>query len=79
MPRPLGEISQALIAAAAQGPGGLRELAHRSQVGYGAARDGVGNLARAGHFLVVGSQSVDYRSRLVQVYALACRWPREMI
>jgi hypothetical protein len=36
--RPLGDISRALLSAAAQRPGTARELAERSLVGYGPAR-----------------------------------------
>lgn len=36
--RPPGEISRVMVAAAAERPGTVRELAMRTQVGYGAAR-----------------------------------------
>lgn len=46
--RPLGEYSQALLSAAAQGPASMATLALRAQVGYGVARFKVPALARAG-------------------------------
>jgi len=45
--RPYGEITLALLAAAAQ-PGTVRELATRSQVGFDAARYKAKDLVRAG-------------------------------
>lgn len=41
------EISQAILAAIAQGPCTLRDAAERSQVGYKTARATIGNLIRA--------------------------------
>ena len=62
-----GDIALALMNAAQQQPGTLRELAQRSQVGYGSARDTVRNLARSKVLRVVESRRVDYRNRLVHV------------
>ena len=73
MARPMGEISQALLAAAQQGPGTLRELAARSQVGWEAARHTLPNLSRAGALRVVDERHVAYRNRLVHVYDLPAR------
>ena len=63
-----GLVGMALIDAARVKPGTLRELAHRSNVGYDAARDHVPKLARAGALRVVETKKVDYRNRLVHVY-----------
>ncbi|MBN8491164.1 MAG: hypothetical protein J0M00_07035 [Burkholderiales bacterium] len=46
--RPLGEISLALLAAAEAGPATLVQLAHRSQVGYDAARFKIKYLVQVG-------------------------------
>jgi len=46
--RPFGDVSLALLSAAAQGPGTVRELAQRAQVGFGVARVKVSHLVRAG-------------------------------
>lgn len=71
MPAPVGDIRRALEeSATALGAGTLRQLAQHAQVGYSAARDTVGNMARAGVLQVVGHEHVDYRNRLVHVYAL---------
>ena len=69
--RPAGEVRQALLAAARQGPGTLRQLAQRAQVGWDAARDTVPNMARSGVLKVVGEERVEYRNRLVHVYEAA--------
>lgn len=78
--RPPCEIRRHIEAAALDGPATLRDFYQRiapvAPVGFDAVRHTVGNMARAGHLLVVGAASVDYRNRLVQVYALACPWPR---
>lgn len=73
MPRPAGDVRMALAVAAAQGPGTLRELAQRSQVGFDAARRTIGNMCRATpqQLRVVGERHVCYRNKLVQVYELA--------
>lgn len=71
MPAPIGDIRLALEAASlALGPATLRQLAQHAQVGYDAARDTVGNMARAGVLQVVGERHVNYRNRLVHVYEL---------
>lgn len=71
MPAQAGEIRLALEASArVRGPSTLRELAQHAQVGYDAARDTVGNMARAGVLQVVGERHVNYRNRLVHVYEL---------
>ena len=46
--RPLGDVSRALLAAAARGPGTVRELAQRAHVGFDAARWKASALVRAG-------------------------------
>ena len=69
MPEPIGKIRLALEAASLTlGPATLRQLAQHAQVGYDAARDTVGNMARRGVLRVVGKEDVDYRNRLVHVY-----------
>lgn len=73
--RPPGEIHQALLDAARQGPGTLRELAQRSQVSWQAARETVPYLSRSGKLRVVGEKHVNYRNRLVQVYELVVEVP----
>lgn len=73
--RPPGQIHQALLDAARQGPGTLRELAQRSQVGWQAARETVPYMARSGKLRVVGEAHVQYRNRLVQVYEVAAPEP----
>lgn len=71
MPAPAGEVRLALEASArARGPSTLRELAQHAQVGYDAARDTVGNMARRGVLRVVDERHVSYRNRLVHVYEL---------
>lgn len=55
---------------AATGQGAtLKELVHRSQVGYGSARLLVPQLCRRGLFAIVGQRRVDYRNRPVAEYA----------
>ena len=66
--RPTGEVRQALLQAAQQGPGTLRQLAQRAQVGWDAARHTVPNMSRAGILRKVGEERVEYRNRLVHVY-----------
>ena len=61
--RPLGEVSQALLSAARQGPAPMATLAMRAQVGYDVARFKVPALARAGALVALN----DERPRL---YAL---------
>lgn len=73
--RPPSEIHQALLEAARQGPGTLRELAQRSQVSWQAARETVPYLSRSGKLRVVGEKHVNYRNRLVQVYELVVPVP----
>jgi hypothetical protein len=51
--RPLGEYSQALLSAAAQGPATMVQLAHRAQVGYSVAMCKVPALARSGHLVAL--------------------------
>lgn len=46
--RPMGEISQALLGAARQGPATVRELAARGCVGFDAARLTAPRLVKAG-------------------------------
>jgi hypothetical protein len=61
--RPLGEVSQALLVAARQGPAPMATLAMRAQVGYDVARFKVPALARCGALVALN----DERPR---VYAL---------
>jgi hypothetical protein len=53
MPRPLGELSQALLLAAAASPGTVRELAARSQVGFAQARYTASRLVSRGALVEV--------------------------
>jgi len=53
MPMPRGELSQALVKAAAQGPGPVRALAERAQVGYGAARYTASRMVDRGELVVL--------------------------
>jgi hypothetical protein len=80
--RPAGEISTAILTAAARlarvelvgdeqvrrGPT-LRELAHSACVGMNAARDTVANLRRHGKLEPVAERRVEYRNRPVVEYA----------
>ncbi|MDH5338779.1 MAG: hypothetical protein OEW22_03310 [Rubrivivax sp.] len=50
--RPIGPIRKALLAAAAQ-PGTVRDLARRSQVGYGAAAYTAHRMVEAGELKVL--------------------------
>lgn len=68
--RPTGEIHQALLAAAEQGPGTMRDLARRAQVGFDAATHTVKYMARCGALKVVDATHVSYCNRLVNVYEL---------
>ena len=63
-----GEVGLALLNAARERPGTLRDLAQRACVGYDAARDTVRNMARSKVLRVVEAKRVDYRNRLVHVY-----------
>lgn len=67
----LGEVGLALLTAARERPGTLRDLAQRANVGYQSARDNVPKLARRGVLRVVESKRVEYRNRLVHVYEVA--------
>lgn len=51
--RPRGELSQALVKAAAQGPGPVRALAARAQVGYSAARYTASRMVDRGELVVL--------------------------
>jgi hypothetical protein len=53
--RPRGELSQALVKAAEQGPGAVRTLAERAQVGYGAARYTASRMVDRGELVVLGA------------------------
>lgn len=78
--RPAGEISMAILGAAAhlvreeggqrRGPT-LQELAHHACVGYEAALYSVKNLTRSGKLEPVAQRKVDYRNRPVAEYAPA--------
>lgn len=75
--RPAGECHLAILQAAhalrlerAQSGQGatLRELVHRSQVGYKVARVLVSNLCRRGQLTKIGERRVEYRNKPVSVY-----------
>ena len=68
--RPTGEIHKAMLAAASQGPGTMRDLARRAQVGFDAATHTVKYMAKCGALKVVDATHVDYCNRLVNVYEL---------
>lgn len=51
--RPRGELSQALVKAATQGPGAVRTLAARAQVGYSAARYTASRMVDRGELVVL--------------------------
>ncbi|MNV74275.1 hypothetical protein D3C71_1674820 [compost metagenome] len=71
--RPAGEVRQALLKAACElatperAPT-LRELAHRAQVGQGAARVTVDHMRRAGQLCIARLRKVPYRNRPVAEY-----------
>jgi hypothetical protein len=76
MPRPAGEIRQALASAAerlAQEVDGVtwRDLAAAAQVGCLAARRTVENMARAGDLEVIGSTKRAHSRRWMKLYAPA--------
>lgn len=48
-----GEVAQAMLAAAGRGPGPVRELAERAQVGYGVARYTASRLVSVGELVVL--------------------------
>lgn len=64
----VGEVRLALRVAAADGPGCIRELAERAQVGYAAAQRTVENMVRAGELVAVGSKPVPWRRAEAKVY-----------
>ena len=76
MARPTGEVSQALLRAAAElqtaerAPT-MRELAHHAMVGVESANVAVKNLKRTGRLLQVRLRNVPHRSRPVAEYAPA--------
>jgi hypothetical protein len=51
--RPRGELSQALVKAAASGPAPVRALAERAQVGYSAARYTASRMVDRGELVVL--------------------------
>lgn len=51
--RPRGDITAALVCAAARGPGAVRELAARAQVGYAVARYTASRMVTRGELVVV--------------------------
>lgn len=73
--RPRGEISRALLQAAQQGPGTMRDLARRAQVGFDAARYTVTIMAQRGELKVVGTDRIEYQGmpypKLVRIYEAA--------
>jgi len=76
MARPAGEVSLALLRAAAQlttaerAPT-MRELAHHAMVGVESANVAVKNLKRSGRLLPVRLRNVPHRTRPVAEYAPA--------
>lgn len=54
--RPMGEISRAMMDAAAERPGTVRELAARTQVGYDAARYTATRLVDRGQLVRVSDE-----------------------
>lgn len=52
-----GEVAQALLRAADHGPGDVRTLATRAQVGYGAARYTASRLVSVGELVVLDGRS----------------------
>lgn len=76
MARPAGEVSLALLRAAAQlttaerAPT-MRELAHHAMVGVESANVAVKNLKRSGRLLPVRLRTVAHRTRPVAEYAPA--------
>jgi hypothetical protein len=48
-----GEVAQALLASADNGPGQVRQLAQRAQVGYAAARVSCSRLVARGELVVL--------------------------
>lgn len=48
-----GEVAQAMLAAAERGPGPVRELAERAQVGYDVARYTASRLVSVGELVVL--------------------------
>lgn len=61
--RPRGDITAALVGAAARGPGPVRELAARAQVGYAAACYTASRMVKRGELVVVSAA----RPRLLAV------------
>jgi hypothetical protein len=53
MSRPMGEVARAMLSAASGGPGTVRCLAERAQVGYGLARVTAHRLVERGHMTVL--------------------------
>lgn len=51
--RPAGEVSRALMGAAAAGPATVRELAERACVGYGAARYTASRMVSRGELVIL--------------------------
>lgn len=75
MPRPQGEIRQAMAQALQQlGSGGgaanAYQLAERAQVGYGVARETLKNMARAGEAANVGREKPAGGLRWMTLYAV---------
>lgn len=54
--RPAGDLSRALMGAAAAGPATVRELAERACVGYGAARYTASRLVSRGDLVCVSTE-----------------------
>lgn len=52
--RPVGDVARAMRQAADAGPGTVRTLAHRAQVGYDLARCTATRLVQRGELVVVG-------------------------
>jgi hypothetical protein len=79
--RPLGEVSQALLSAAAalytpERAGTLAEIAAKAGVAAGAARTAVANLAKSEKLRIVRERKVEHRNRPVAEYAPAAVQPK---
>ncbi len=69
--RPPGPVRAAVLAALEQGPGTLRDIAERSQVGYSAARYTVQDALRSGAVQICGQEKRAHSKRWLAVYELA--------
>lgn len=70
MARPHGEIALALLAAAAAGPGTVRQLCERAQVGRRVGQYTGCRLVASGHLVEIEKTRLRRRGRLAAVLAL---------